>query len=61
MFAHIRGRAMALEISVQVPAGATVLAWLAGTVIHIYREIHHTVTYWSTVISQSESRSQLEV
>lgn len=52
---------MALEISVQVPAGATVLAWLAGTVIHIYREIHHTVTYWSTVISQSESRSQLEV
>lgn len=45
MFAHIRGRAVAFEISVQVPAGATILAWLAGTVIHICREIIHTVTY----------------
>lgn len=45
MFAHIRGRAEAFEISVQVPAGATVLAWLAGTVIHIYRETNHTVKH----------------
>lgn len=62
MFAHIRGRAEAFEISVQVPAGATVLAWLAGTVIHIYRETNHTVkhkAYWSTIIGRPESRSQL--
>lgn len=44
MFAHIRGRAVAFEISIQVPAGASILTWLSGTVVHVYREIHHIVT-----------------
>lgn len=47
MFAHIRGWAVAFEISLQVPTGATILARLASTVIHIYREINHIVIYCS--------------
>lgn len=36
MFAHVGGGAVALEVSVQVAAGTSVLARLHGTVVHIW-------------------------
>lgn len=47
MFAHIRGGTVTFEVSIQVSAGASILAWLASAVIHIYTEIKHAVTSYS--------------
>ena len=47
VFAHIRRTAVAFEISFQVPAGASILTWLAGTVVYIYREINPMITVFN--------------
>lgn len=57
MFAHIRGRAVAFKVSLQVPAGATILAWLAGAVVHIYREKNHIITDYKQLAGQPLSAS----
>ena len=67
MFAYIRRRTVAFEISIQVSADATILTWQAGTVVYICSEKNHCVIYckdkeegWSA-LGQFESSLQLDM